>query len=115
MNNTTLADFIENPYCAMRNGYYPDFMSCLALKSSEFSIKSLTDTKDDFLEILRDEAIMFPIYFLEIAICAILKITIPICFPVWAVIYWFNARNAFRKYHEKQKKRPRLMINGVEQ
>ena len=115
MTKLTLDDFIENPREAMRRGYYPGFMSCLALKASCFSIESLIDIKDEFYWVLREEAIRFPVHFLGFIIFVFCIVTTPFLFPVWAVIYWYNVRKAFKRYHEKKKNQPKLMINGVEQ
>jgi len=48
MTNPTLDDFIECPVKAMKNGYYPDIMSCLVLKASFLSWESFKGIKTSF-------------------------------------------------------------------
>jgi hypothetical protein len=110
----TLGDFIENPFKAMRNGYYPDFMSCLSLKASSFGIKQLNDIKGEFFWILNQEAILFPTHLLSLAIYTFLILTTPILFPGWALIFWFNVRQQYKRYHEKMKSKSTLIVEYLE-
>lgn len=114
MNKPTLEDFLDNPYEAMRLGYFPDFMSCLALKADGLSIESMCAIKDDFFKLIREEVILFPLHLLVFSLYLILVITTPLLFPLYAIMYWFNATRKFKKYHKKQKDKPKLMIEGVE-
>lgn len=98
-----LQDFMNNPNNAMRNGYYPDFMSCLALKASILSIESLIDIKDEFIYLMREEVLLFPLRLICFLYLAVFLLTIPLFFPVWAFIYWQGARKAFKRYHEKRR------------
>ncbi|RKS87306.1 hypothetical protein DES39_0526 [Orbus hercynius] len=115
MTKPTLDDFLKNQNQSMRDGYYPDFMSCLSLKASSFSFKEFRNIKDEFFWILNQEAYMFPIYFLVLLFYAIAVVTTPFLFPVNAFIYWMRTKGAYRRYHERMKNKPKLMINGVEQ
>ena len=114
MTKPTLTDFIKDPFKAMRSGYYPDFMSCLSLKASYFGIKQLNDIKDEFFWILNQEAILFPIYLLGFAVYTFLILTTPIFFPFWALIFWFNVRKQYKRYHEKMKNKSMLIVEYSE-
>lgn len=114
MTKPTLADFIKDPFKAMRSGYYPDFMSCLSLKASCFGIKQLNDIKDEFFWMLRQEAILFPLHLLSLVIYTFIVLTIPILFPVWALIFWVNVRKKYKRYHEKMKSKSTLIVEYSE-
>jgi len=114
INKPTLHDFINDPNSAMRAGYYPDFMSCLALKASYFNLSEFNFIKTRFIEIFREEAILFPLALFCCLIHILYTLTIPLFFPVWALICWARIRPKFRKYHEKMKKHKALYVRGVE-
>ena len=115
MNNTTLADFIENPYYAMRNGYYPDFMSVGAL---------MADTVSDYKGISQR---VLPILFgrhysgtLSQVIWSLLvnlfkfifELTVNLLgiplFPIWWVAIWILIRNEY-----KNEIASKIKLNGL--
>ena len=114
INKQTLDDFIKNPNLAMRKGYYPDFMSCLALKASYFDLSDFVFIKTEFIEMFRVELFLFPLVLLCFLLNLIITLTIPLIFPIWALIYWVRIRPKYKKYHEKIRKQNVLYIEDIE-
>lgn len=114
INKPTLDDFIENPNLAMRKGYYPDFMSCLALKASYFDFSDFVFIKTEVIEAFRVELFLFPLVLLCFLLNLFITLIIPLIFPIWALVYWLRIRPKYKKYHEKIRKQKALYIEGVE-
>ena len=112
IDKPTLNDFIENPIVAMRNGYYPDFMSCLALKASHFNFSHFMFIKDEFFELFWEEVIIFPLALVCFILHLFFLLMIPFIFPIWALVYWLRMRPKYIKYHKKKKSV--LIINEID-
>jgi len=64
---------------------------------------------------MNQEALMFPVYIIELLHYIFILIGTPFLFPFFCVAYHLRFKYAFKRYHERMKNKPRLRINGVEQ
>lgn len=96
MSKPTLADFINNPDKAERNGYYPDFMSCGSLMASIFCWNSFLYIKDLVIDLLRDDVISLPKNFIILVAISFFTTTFPFFFPFWWLICWLIRKRYFK-------------------